>query len=352
MDHTAQLVAAMRRAIVLAKDPTVRPGANPRVGCVLLDADGRPLAEGKHLGAGTPHAEAAALAALSPVDRPRLHTAVVTLEPCDHTGRTGPCTRALIEAGVKRVVYGVADPDPVAAGGAATLRAAGIEVVDSVLPSEAATVDPAWLAATRLGRPHVTSKLAATLDGRVAAADGSSRWITGTNARADAHDERAAVDAIIIGTGTALVDDPSLTVRPGGVPLPPQSQPLRVVLGRRPLPVNARLRDDSAPTLRLDSHDPAHVLATLWERGIRRVLIEGGPTITSAFLRAGLVDRAVAYLAPALLGAGPTAVSDLGITSIDQIARFAITDVVRLGPDIRLTLLPRPAPGTSTKEDH
>ena len=347
MDGTAPLVAAMRRAVVLAKDPTVRPGANPRVGCVLLDAEGHPLAEGRHLGAGTAHAEAAALAALAEQDRPRLHTAVVTLEPCDHQGRTGPCTQALLAAGIRRVAYGVADPDPVAAGGAGTLRDAGVEVIDGFLAAECATVDPAWLAATRLGRPHVTCKTATTLDGRVAAADGSSRWITGTAARADAHVERAAVDAVIVGTGTALADDPHLTVRPEGTPLPPDAQPLRVVLGHRPLPPGARLLDGAAPTLQLHSHDPVGVLAVLWDRGVRRVLVEGGPQVTAAFLRAGVVDRMLAYIAPALLGAGPPAVADLGVTTIEEIHRFAITDVDRLGPDVRLTLLPRP---TTPKE--
>lgn len=343
MEGSAPLVAAMRRAIELAKDPTVRPGANPRVGCVLLDAAGHRLAEGIHRGVGTAHAEAAALVAVAARDRARVHTAVVTLEPCDHTGRTGPCTRALIAAGVRRVAFGMTDPDPVASGGARTLRAAGVEVIDGLLAAEAATVDPAWLAATRLGRPHVTCKTATTLDGRVAAADGSSRWITGTAARADAHDERAAVDAIIVGTGTALADDPHLTVRPHGVPLPAPAQPLRVVLGQRRLPPDAKLLDDAAPTLHLPGHDPRGVLAALWDRGVRRVLIEGGPQITAAFVRAGLVDRILAYVAPALLGAGPPAVADLGVTSIEQIHRFAITDVERLGPDVRLVLLPRPS---------
>lgn len=343
MDADVTLVGAMRRAIVLAADPLVRPGPNPRVGCVLLDENGRPLAEGHHRGAGTPHAEAVALAALDPEDRARLHTAVVTLEPCNHQGRTGPCTQALIEAGVRRVVFGTPDPNPVAAGGAHRLREAGVQVVAGFLGPEARAVDPAWLASARMGRPHVTWKLATTLDGRVAAADRTSRWITGPASRADAHEERRLSDAVLVGTGTALTDNPQLTVRHEGRALPPHLQPLRVVVGRRPPPAGSHLLDGAATTVQVTEDDPARVLTDLWGRGVRRVLIEGGPTLSAAFVRAGLVDRVLHYLAPALLGAGPTAVGDLGITTIADIARFGVTDVVQLGPDLKLTLIPRPA---------
>jgi diaminohydroxyphosphoribosylaminopyrimidine deaminase/5-amino-6-(5-phosphoribosylamino)uracil reductase len=348
-------VAAMRRAIALAADPAVRPGANPRVGCVLLDAAGVARASGRHRGAGTPHAEVEALAGWDPaLGSP--HTAVVTLEPCRHTGRTGPCTQALLDAGVRRVVVGALDPGAQAGGGAEVLRAAGVEVVTGVLVDEATAVDPAWLASARLGRPHVTWKLSPTLDGRVAAADGTARWISSVESRRDAHAHRARLDAIVVGTGTVLADDPRLTARDdAGTDLPREQQPLRVVVGRRPAPPGAAVLDDAAPTLLLGTHDPAQVLDALWERGARRVLVEGGPVLAGAFWRAGLVDEVVVYLAPVLLGAGPAAVADLGITTIDRAARLDVVDVVRTGPDLRITAVPRaaadrPAQGTDQQE--
>ena len=336
-------LAAMRRAIELAADPAVRPGANPRVGCVLLDAGGVARAHGRHRGAGTPHAEVDALAAWDPaLGAP--DTAVVTLEPCRHTGRTGPCTRALIDAGVRRVVVGALDPSAEAGGGAEELRAAGVEVVTGVLEDEAAAVDRAWLAAARLGRPHVTWKVSPTLDGRVAAADGTARWISSPQSRADAHAQRARLDAIVVGTGTVLADDCRLTARDtGGADLAREHQPLRVVVGHREIPAGAAVLDDAAPTLVLTTHDPAEVLAELWRRGARRVLVEGGPVLAGAFWRAGLVDEVVVYLAPVLLGAGPAAVGDLGITTIDDAARLEVTDVVRTGPDLRITAVRRTA---------
>jgi diaminohydroxyphosphoribosylaminopyrimidine deaminase / 5-amino-6-(5-phosphoribosylamino)uracil reductase len=266
-------------------------------------------------------------------------TAFVTLEPCDHAGRTGPCSRALLDAGVARVVFAVADPDPVAAGGAATLRRAGVVVEGGVLAAEAEAVNHSWLHARRTGRPWVVAKSASTLDGRVAAADGSSRWITGEVARADVHALRGRCGAVVVGTGTALADDPQLTVRrPDGTPAP--VQPLRVVAGHRPLPPTARLLDAAAETLVLDTHDPAEVLGALQARGIHHVLLEGGPTLSSAFLAAGLVDEVVAYVAPALLGAGPSVTGDLGVTSIADAVRLLPTDVTVLGPDVRITARP------------
>jgi diaminohydroxyphosphoribosylaminopyrimidine deaminase / 5-amino-6-(5-phosphoribosylamino)uracil reductase len=334
--------SAMRRALLLAAEPTVRPGANPRVGCVLFGSDGEVLAEGLHRGAGTPHAEVDALAQAG--ERARGATAVVTLEPCDHTGRTGPCTRALLDAGITRVVFAQADPDPVAAGGAATLRAAGVDVDGGLLVDEAEKLNLEWSFAVRAGRPHVTWKYAATLDGRVAAADGTSRWITSAAARRDVHALRLAADAVVVGTGTALADDPQLSARDDeGRPLPRQLQPARVVLGRRPLPPNARLRDNTAPTLLLPTREPAEALKTLWQKGVRRVLLEGGPTLAGAFWAAGLVDRVVGYVAPAVLGAGPVALSGTGITTITDAVRLTVTEVTRVGDDVRIIALPSSA---------
>ncbi|MDP9399091.1 MAG: bifunctional diaminohydroxyphosphoribosylaminopyrimidine deaminase/5-amino-6-(5-phosphoribosylamino)uracil reductase RibD [Actinomycetota bacterium] len=335
---------AMRRALELAARgaATVRP--NPVVGAVVLDGDGRVVGEGWHERAGQPHAEVHALRAAG--ERARGATVVVTLEPCDTTGRTGPCTTALLQAGVRRVVYAVDDPTS-AGGGAARLRAAGVQVEGRVLTAEAERVAERWLTVVRAGRPHVTWKYAATLDGRVAAADGSSRWITGQQARADVHELRAGVDAILVGVGTVLVDDPHLTARsPDGALLP--LQPLRVVAdtqGRTP--ATARVRDGAAPTWvataaelgrGLDGRlDLEALLKELLARDVRSVLVEGGPTLAASLLRAGLVDRVVAYVAPALLGAGPAALGDVGIGTIAAALRLDLDDVTPIGADLRLS---------------
>jgi diaminohydroxyphosphoribosylaminopyrimidine deaminase/5-amino-6-(5-phosphoribosylamino)uracil reductase len=328
--------ALMQRAIDAARlGPEVDP--NPRVGCVVTDAGGTVVGIGHHRGAGTPHAEVDALAQAGHAARGG--TAYVTLEPCDHTGRTGPCTRALIEAGVSRVLYAVADPDPLAAGGAATLTAAGVAVEGGLLGEAGEGLNASWLHARRTGRPFVVAKSASTLDGRVAAADGSSRWITGEAARADVHDLRSRCGAVAVGTGTALADDPRLTVRREGIE-DAAAQPLRVVVGHRALPAGARLLDAAAETLVLATHDPAEVLATLQARGIHRVLLEGGPTLTAAFLAAGLVDEVVTYIAPAFLGAGASVMADLGVTTIADAVRLHLLDVTVLGEDVRITARP------------
>ncbi|MFB7179376.1 bifunctional diaminohydroxyphosphoribosylaminopyrimidine deaminase/5-amino-6-(5-phosphoribosylamino)uracil reductase RibD [Streptomyces sp. NPDC056257] len=352
---------AMRRAVELAARGLGSTSPNPVVGCVITDASGTVVGEGWHERAGGPHAEVNALRAAG--DAARGATAYVTLEPCNHTGRTGPCARALVEAGIARVVYAVSDPNPQASGGAATLRAAGIDTEAGFLEAEAEAGNTAWLTSVRLGRPHVTWKYAATLDGRSAAADGTSRWISSAESRADVHRLRAEADAVLVGGGTLRADDPHLAVRG----IDGATQPLRVALdthaGLRP---GARILDDSAPTLLVVAEDadtrhlpgvdllrlplqdgrlPIHRLLTeLYARGVRSLLLEGGPTLAGAFAEGGAVDRVVGYLAPALLGAGPAAFGDAGITNISQAVRLDITEAVRVGPDLRITAIPTTAP--------
>ncbi|MGO2993808.1 MAG: bifunctional diaminohydroxyphosphoribosylaminopyrimidine deaminase/5-amino-6-(5-phosphoribosylamino)uracil reductase RibD [Brachybacterium alimentarium] len=334
--------AALRRALEIAADPAVPLGPNPRVGCVLLDAHGAVIAEGHHRGAGTPHAEIDALSRASVSVAGA--TALVTLEPCAHHGRTGPCADALLEAGVARVVVARRDPNPLATGGVETLRAAGIDVeldVPEDLAAAAGLLNRGWEHGLQHDRPLVTAKTALTLDGRVAAADGSSRWITGEEARSEVHDLRATCDVVLIGAGTARIDHPSLTARrPDGTLLP--HQPLRVVMGTGdipPLPAPAGAGD----TLLLRTHDPSAALAELFAHGRRHVLLEGGPTVTGAFLRAGLVDELIVHLAPTLLGAGPPGVGDLGITTISERLDLDLVEVAPRGCDLRLTLRPRTA---------
>ena len=322
---------AMRRALELAQTPGVPFGPNPRVGCVLLADDGSVVAEGFHRGAGTPHAEAAALteAARLGADAARGTTAVVTLEPCNHTGRTGPCAQALIAAGVRRVVFAQPDPNPVASGGAETLKAAGVEVRFGLMEPEARAVNRVWTFAIDHRRPFVTWKFAATLDGRSAAADGSSRWVSSRAARLDTHRLRAQCDVMLVGTNTVEVDDPLLTVR-DELDQPLATQPLRAVMGLRDLPPTKRVFNADAPTVQLRTRDPREALAELFTLDRQHVFLEGGPTLAAAFLREGLVDEVVTYVAPMLLGSGRNAVADLGIESIAGARHLPVTDVTVL----------------------
>jgi diaminohydroxyphosphoribosylaminopyrimidine deaminase/5-amino-6-(5-phosphoribosylamino)uracil reductase len=324
--------AWMRRALHLAAAGPW-PDPNPRVGCVLVAADGTVAGEGYHHGAGTPHAEVVALADAG--ERAAGTTAYVTLEPCAHQGRTGPCAGALVDAGVARVVFAQSDPNPDAAGGAEHLHAAGVDVIGGVLADEAAELNARWARTVALGRPLVTWKFAATLDGRSAAADGSSRWITGAGARADVHRLRATRDAVLVGTGTLLADDPRLTVRDvSGADV--TDQPLRVVMGLRDVPASAAVHAGPGHVLHLRTRDPKEALELLWDRGIRDVWLEGGPRLAAAFLGAGLVDDVYAYLAPALLGAGPQAVTDLGIGTVADTLRLHTADVTLVDEDVRI----------------
>ncbi|GAA1809666.1 bifunctional diaminohydroxyphosphoribosylaminopyrimidine deaminase/5-amino-6-(5-phosphoribosylamino)uracil reductase RibD [Nocardioides hankookensis] len=341
MSTTAAEQAAMRRALELAATPGVPLGPNPRVGCVLLADDGSTVAEGFHRGAGTPHAEADALATAG--DRARGTTAVVTLEPCNHTGRTAPCAQALVAAGVRRVVFAQSDPNPAAAGGADTLRAAGIEVEAGVLVDDARTLNRVWTFAVEHGRPFVTWKFATTLDGRSAAADGTSRWVSSLAARRDTHRLRALCDVMLVGTNTVAVDDPLLTVRDDH-DQPLATQPLRVVMGERDLDPGRRIFNADAESLHLRTRDPKEALTQLYARDRQHVFLEGGPTLAAAFVQAGLVDEIVVYVAPMILGAGRSAVADLGITTIADALRPRITDITVLAGDpdgnVRFTLAP------------
>ncbi|WP_277452497.1 bifunctional diaminohydroxyphosphoribosylaminopyrimidine deaminase/5-amino-6-(5-phosphoribosylamino)uracil reductase RibD [Janibacter sp. DB-40] len=376
LGHAAEVDAAMSRAVDLAARALGRTSPNPVVGCVVLDADGRVAGEGLHERAGGPHAEVNALREAG--ERARGGTAVVTLEPCRHTGRTGPCTQALLAAGVARVVIAVPDPTATAGGGAQELRDAGVEVLVGAGREAAEHVNRAWLHAMAHARPHVTWKLAATLDGRTAASDGTSRWITGPEARAEVHRLRARSDAVLVGGGTLRADDPHLAVRD----VADAVQPLRVVLDSTAgIPLTARVLDDAAPTLvvvaegadtdhllaagvdvlavrraPLPAHDspsartgapglpagdggldlPA-VLAALHERGVRSVLLEGGAHLAGSFVAADLVDEVVAHVAPVLLGSGSAVLQDAGITTITEALRLTTTDVTRLGDDVAIT---------------
>jgi len=354
--------AFMRRALDVAERGRGRTSPNPLVGAVVV-REGRVVGEGAHLAAGGPHAEIEALAAAG--EAARGATLYLTLEPCNHHGRTPPCAPAVVAAGVARVVAALTDPNPaVAGGGAAQLRAAGVVVEVGLLADEAERQNAAWLTAMRERRPHVTLKAAATLDGRIADVHGTSQWITGEAARAHAHRLRADSDAIVVGITTALRDDPALTVRLGA---PWPREPYRVVLDTHArLGADARLIHaatparalvavgEGAPAARVAALraagatvlvcstregrlDPAALLAQLFEREVRAVLVEGGGETHAAFLDAGLVDRVALFVAPLLLGgrAAPGVVGGAG-RELKSALRLGPLTVAPLGDDLLL----------------
>jgi diaminohydroxyphosphoribosylaminopyrimidine deaminase/5-amino-6-(5-phosphoribosylamino)uracil reductase len=321
----------MRRAIDLASGVRTSTSPNPWVGAVLATAAGATF-DGATEPPGGRHAEIVALDAARAAGADTTGaTMFTTLEPCSHHARTGPCTEALIAAGVARVVVGIDDPDTRVAGrGIEELRAAGITVDEGVCADLVHAQLAPYVKHRTTGRPWVLLKLAASLDGRTAAADGSSQWITGSAARADSHRLRAESDAVIVGAGTVRTDDPALTVRDAV-----GEDPLRVVLGRAP--AGARVH----PCVELEG-PLVDVLDELGRRGVVQAMVEGGPTVAGAFHREGLVDRYVVYLAPALFGGddGRPLMAGAGAASIDDVWRGRITNVQQLGDDLKVEMEP------------
>ncbi len=328
---------AMRRSLELALNGPAH-GVNPQVGAVILDEDLNIIAEGWHQGAGTPHAEVMALSNLSDTygsNPPANLTAVVTLEPCNHTGRTGPCSQALIAAGVSRVVFASQDPGDVSGNGSQTLIDAGVEVISGVLVSEADRQSRVWLTSNRNKRTYVTLKWASSLDGRNAADDGTSQWISGPLSREHTHITRSQIDAIAVGTGTVMADNPELTARrPDGSYF--EHQPIRVVIGERELSPDSKIFNDKAPTIHIQTRNLGDALADLWARGVKHLLVEGGPTLASEFERENLVDEYQIYLAPVLLGGSRTALTDIGVGTIADAHRLDIFEIEQLGNDLFL----------------
>lgn len=321
-----EFTAHMNTAAELAVNPAAPRGINPRVGCVILDARDEVVGRGFHLGSGTAHAEVVALREAGA--RAKGGTAIVTLEPCNHTGRTGPCTEALLAAGISRVVFAESDPTS-AGGGAQRLRGAGVEVIEGIAVDVVAPINREWRHAVQMHRPFVRLKMAMSLDGRVAGAQGEPRALTGAEANAYVHQLRAHAQAVIVGTGTALTDDPELTVR--HVEVGAAGPPLRVVMGTRAIPAEARLRSAQAPFQQFFTESPAQALDSLYADGVREVLLEGGPTLAGGFLAAGLVDEVVWLIAPVFLGVGPFA-----LAGDAPGAGLQVQHVDRLGNDVRV----------------
>lgn len=351
----------MGAALGLARRGLGRTWPNPSVGCVIVGADGRVIGRGFTQPGGRPHAETEALAQAGKAAKGG--TAYVTLEPCAHHGKTPPCAEALVASGIKRCVIATGDPDPrVAGGGIAILTSAGIEIVEGVLEEEALEANAGFFARLKLGRPLVTLKLATSLDGRIATLSGESKWITGPAARSLGHQLRASHDAILVGSGTALADDPELTCRLPGLE---DRSPIRVVLDSRlRLPLGAKLAQDQKrfPTWLVTGadHTPAKlapwreagvevlqlpvgksgrvdlpaVLKALGERGLTRLLVEGGANLATSLLDADLVDRLAWFQAPLVIGDdGMAGIGELGRARLDRIQRFALLSDQRIGPD-------------------
>ncbi len=329
------LETAMQRSLELALLGPAH-GVNPQVGAVILDPNGNIVAEGFHKGSGTPHAEVAAIEDLKtrvPFPFSPGYTAVVTLEPCNHYGKTGPCAQALIDSGITRVAFPLRDPGEESGGGAQRLKEHGVEVIEGVLREKAKEQLRVWLHAKQTNRPFVTLKWASSLDGRIAAADGSSKWITGVESREDAHKLRSEVDAILVGTGTVIADDPELTARTrdGGYF---QHQPTRVVMGEREISRDKIVFNAAAPSLHVKTRDPKAVLEQLSALGHKHLLVEGGASVVGAFIRENLVDEFTIYLSPMLIGGPKLAIGDLGINSIDQALNLKIVEQKTLGKDL------------------
>nr|WP_120492487.1 bifunctional diaminohydroxyphosphoribosylaminopyrimidine deaminase/5-amino-6-(5-phosphoribosylamino)uracil reductase RibD [Corynebacterium lactis] len=322
--------AAMRLAIDAGQRVRGTTYPNPPVGCVVLDANGIVVGAAGTEPTGGLHAEPQALAMAG--ERARGGTAVVTLEPCNHQGRTPPCTGALLRAGVARVVYAVADPNPVASGGSQWLSERGIEVVGSFRSPEVADgyLRP-WLHWQATRRPHITLKTAGTLDGFAAATDRTSQWITGPEARAHVHVDRSRRQAIVVGTGTVAADDPQLTARDSAGELA-SSQPLRIVIGNTEVPEDARIRGEGFRQIR--THDIEVALDVMADMSLVDVLVEGGPRLAAAFLQANAVDAIESYVAPAFLMAGLPVTSGPEHTTIGDITRFRTQSVETLGGDV------------------
>lgn len=324
----AQVAAQMRELAANVEAAPVRPTPNPRVGCRIIASDGTFISEGIHGTDGAKHAEVIALQAAG-TDAKGAH-ALVTLEPCSHFGKTPPCADALIDAGVRSVWFSHSDPTG-AGGGAARLRSAGISVFGGVETESTRTALEPWLHFQSTGLPFVTLKLAATLDGYVAAPDGSSQWITGPAARQRVHRLRAQVDAVLVGTGTVLADDPRLDVRLEG----DWPQPQVFVLGERELPAGLAI---SGRHTHLRHRDLGRALSELALSGVQHVLVEGGAGLAQAFLKADLVDHLLWFAAPKLLGGGLPAVSGLGLHNIDLAQQWRVLNLHQIGSDVAIDL--------------
>jgi len=300
---------------------------NPNVSAAIYGADGGLITDGFHNRKISPdHAEVVALKKAG--NAARGATMVVSLEPCAHTGTTPPCTQSIIDAEITKVIYAVADPNPIAAGGAEKLRSAGI-AVEYIESSELIFVQRAWLHKQKTGRPLMIWKVATTIDGKIAASDGTSQWITGDKSREDVQLLRAQSDAILIGTNTAIIDNPHL------IPRGHEARPVRIICGERAVPATNQVFDNQARTIVVASKSIPELIKTLANEGFNQVLVEAGPTLGSSLLASGNLDELIIYQAPKILGAGKDFVSDLGISTLTDHIELELISVEQINSDIK-----------------
>jgi diaminohydroxyphosphoribosylaminopyrimidine deaminase/5-amino-6-(5-phosphoribosylamino)uracil reductase len=322
--------ALMSRADDLSKLGLGYTAPNPIVGCIIVDSKGHVIAEEFHNGGA--HAESKAINSLSAI--PSDATLFTTLEPCNHHGKTEPCSDLIIKSGIKNVVFSITDSNPIAQGGSKKLRDAGVKVTGGVLTEKVEFTNRYWLQKIKTGRPYFTWKIAMTLDGKIAASDGTSKWITSMESRSEVSKLRAQADAVLIGTGTALADNPSLNSHNPGT-----RQPLRIVMGKSEIPTNHKLNDDSAATHFLKSHEVSDLLDLLLELEVNHVLVESGPKLGTVLIKNGLIDEIAAYIAPSILGTGNSFVGDLDISTLSERIDYQIHSFAQLGNDLSVTLV-------------
>ena len=329
MNQVLSAEAAMARAIECARAGLGKTSPNPIVGAVITTATGELISEGFHQGGD--HAEVIALNATKEI--PAGSILYVTLEPCNHQGKTPPCVDAIVKSGIKKVVYAVSDPNPIASGGGEYLRASGIDVEQGLSESEATFDNRAWLTKIAKERPRITWKIASTMDGKVAAADGTSKWITSELARADVAVLRSQSDAIVTSTATVKADNPLLTSKGAG------NNPVRFVMGGSEIASSALILNADAETIAIKSRDLQELITLVKARGFNQLLIESGPTFGTALLKAGLIDEVILYQAPTFFGSGTPSISDLGVATISERLDFEIADVEVIGADLKITLI-------------
>ena len=328
MDYTV----AMQRAIALSEKGLGKCAPNPIVGAVILDASGKIVSEGFHdRMTSKDHAEVVAIKSAG--DLAKGATMVVTLEPCNHTGSTGPCTQEIIDSGISTVVFAVKDPNVVAAGGADALRAAGIKVVDGVMAKEASYANRAWLTKIEKSRPYFVWKVATTLDAKIAASDGTSKWISNEVSRSDVQRLRRESDAILVGTNTVIVDNPHLI--PRGDFSGYSSNPIRIIFGEGNVPANSKVFDSAAETVQVKSRDLSELVSKLNGLNINQVFVEAGTTLASAMVAGGLMDELVIYQAPALLGSGKPFFADDSVSTIEDQMRLEHISTEVLAGDVK-----------------
>jgi diaminohydroxyphosphoribosylaminopyrimidine deaminase / 5-amino-6-(5-phosphoribosylamino)uracil reductase len=343
--QTLLIQRAMLRANKLAAHGLGLTSPNPIVGAVILNKDGQEISAGFH--AGSDHAEVIAIKNANAAGFKDLSqcTLVVTLEPCNHQGKTGPCSQAIINAGIKSVVYGISDPNPIAQGGAERLKSAGIDVISGIETAEIAFTNRAWLKKIRTGSPWVISKIAATLDGKIAASDGTSQWITCEDSRRDVAKLRNESDAIVTTTATVLADNPDLTPRfvneinPSGR----IKNPVRIVIGERSIPSDYKVNNERAETRYIQNRSFPALLDMARDAGWNQIMIEAGATFNGELVRAGLVDEIILYQAPSVLGSGTSFLTNLKIETLSDRITFTYGDITRVGTDVKIQLFSNPA---------